>query len=342
MSTEWALTVRADANHTIGYGHVMRSLAIAESVAEAGDVRIRYAVSGESKTAPIEERGFALSRVSDLSVAASLRTFNPEDGPLLLDTYAVQEDDLDALRCAGYAVALVDDGCRLRSYSANIVVDPSPGALTQPYKGDGDTRFLLGAAYFPLRRALRDRIPGAVPPSRVQRVLVTLGGSDPDDATTRIVEALKGQDDVQEITVVLGPSYDGQTQEGVHGAIRVIRDPDDYADLVAAAALVITSAGGSALECAALGRPLLVLVLSDDQCPNALALGEAGAAVSLGELPTFDGGRLRAALAHLLAEPARREQLGRNGSVLVDGQGAARVARAIKTLWDRHPAKTAT
>ncbi len=339
MTGGWILTVRADANRTIGHGHLMRTLAVAEAVSDWDDASVRYLVGPGTYVTPLEERGFQVCPVPAGPPAAWSPDLSPEDGPLLLDSYEILETDLDHLRDRGFAVAMFDDGGRLSVFNAGLVVDGAPGAETRSFQGAADTTFLLGSAYFPVRRAIRDALTPADVPERVRRVCVTLGGSDPDDATAIIVDALAAFGQIPHATVVLGASYEGSVTEGHFGAIHVVRNPEDYPRLVAGSDLVITAAGGSALECAALGRPMVTVELTDDQRNNRRALEQAGASLSLGELTGLDAAKVCEALTSVCFDRQLRTRLGANARTVVDGGGAVRIAGAIDSLWQRHSAQ---
>ncbi len=338
MTAAWTLTVRADANRAIGHGHLMRTLAIAEAVQDLGHAEVRYFVAPGTYVRPLEERGFSFRVVPVGPAEAWVPDVSPDDGPVLLDSYEIREADLDHLRAQGFAVALFDDGSRLSSYNAGLVVDASPRAAALAFKGAPDTIFLLGATYFPVRRAIRDAATPADVPERVRRACVTLGGSDPDDATALIVEAIAAFGQIPETTVILGASYQGRVSEGQLGTIRVVRSPKEYPSLIANADLVITAAGGSALECAALGRPMVTVELTPDQRPNSRALAQAEAAVSLGERDGIDIVKLCGVLSGICFDRQLRAALGANARRLVDGGGSRRIAGAIDSLWQRHSA----
>jgi spore coat polysaccharide biosynthesis predicted glycosyltransferase SpsG len=100
------------------------------------------------------------------------------------------------------------------------------------------------------------------------------------------------------------------------------------AALTAEADLAIGAGGSSTWERCCLGLPTVLVILADNQRPNAEALEVAGAALTLeAGVPRFDD-HLRAALRRLREDADLRRTMTRAAADLCDGQGAAQVA-----LW---------
>lgn len=111
---------------------------------------------------------------------------------------------------------------------------------------------------------------------------------------------------------------------------------DDLPRRMAAAHLVISRAGASTVtEIAAIGRPSilvpLAIAMDDHQTGNARVLSEAGAAIVLPE-KTFTEATLSAALAPLLADPARLEEMAAAAKGRVKAGAAAALADLVEDI----------
>lgn len=320
------VTIRADCNAAIGYGHVMRCLAVAAALKDSG-VAVRFAMAPDSDRVPPEAAGYDVMAIATDEIITAL---DPQQGPLLLDSYEVGVDDLESLRAAGFRVALFDDAMRLKHYACDVVVDSAPDAPSLPYRGLPETRFCLGADYFPLRRefaAARREGPAA---ERAGTVVVTFGGGDPDDVTFRALGAIADIEGDFTVLAALGPAYAGRAVDG--GRVRTVRNAADMAALLAQADLAICGGGGTAIELAYLGVPSVVLSLSPDQVAVARALAGAGAADYINDNIAINDAEIKMALRGLLNDRTKRQSMRDAGRSLIDGRGTARIANAIRRL----------
>lgn len=105
-----------------------------------------------------------------------------------------------------------------------------------------------------------------------------------------------------------------------------------FHDAVAAADLVVSRAGGSVFELAAIGRPAVLVpyphATADHQTGNARWLVDADAALLL---PDADctAERISAVIADLLADPGRLARMGRNARAVARPDAAERIADLV-------------
>lgn len=334
------VTIRADCTAEIGYGHVMRSLTVARALAVQGRARARFLMAPGSDAAPVESLGLEVARPAGgetgpdgLSGLAS-----PGDGPLLIDSYAVTKRDLEGLRQAGFRVTLFDDENRLNSYPCDVVVNSAPGAERLPYRGLPETRFCLGADFFPLRDEFRlARAARGDGGRAVSSMVVTCGGSDPEDQTSRILETTAPATRNLDVIAVLGPGYRGRAESLAKTLPNVTcrRRVADMAALFNGVDLAVSAAGGTAMELAYMGVPTVLLALSNDQEKVAAALEAAGAAAYVGPWRERIEDRLRSSVETLAnGGPEARRRMSAAGRKLIDGGGAKRVADAVLKSWE--------
>jgi UDP-N-acetylglucosamine--N-acetylmuramyl-(pentapeptide) pyrophosphoryl-undecaprenol N-acetylglucosamine transferase len=110
---------------------------------------------------------------------------------------------------------------------------------------------------------------------------------------------------------------------------------DGFHDAVAAADLVVSRAGGSVFELAAIGRPAILIpypyATADHQTKNARWLIDAGAAVLLPDAEcTAD--RLGALIDELLGDRSRLERMAAAARTVARPDAAERIARAVAEL----------
>ena len=329
------LWIRTEATPELGYGHLQRTLSVAATISDLWRLPAAFLMSDESDDAPVRAFGAEVVRLPEPSVDRLIAAIDPDLGPLVLDLRALTFEDVAALDRAGVCTIVFDDQRWLRNAPATALIDYTPCPASTATVGP---HHYFGLDYFPLRREFLGRRAPAAGPT-IREVVVTFGGSDPDDLTFRVVEALRRYPTSWTSTVLLGPGYRGRVAAGTHGQIVVRRAVTTMGEIFAESDLAIAGAGGTALELAAMGVPAFLYILSDDQAAIASALAEAGAAVSLGRANGFDGAQLSRLVEQLAADAASRRTMQAAGPRLIDGRGAERVARAIADAWTAHRAR---
>jgi UDP-2,4-diacetamido-2,4,6-trideoxy-beta-L-altropyranose hydrolase len=336
------LIVRADASVAMGTGHVMRCLAMAQAWQDEGG-RCIFALA---EATPAVEQRLRAERFEVFPVAAS--PASPQDVAqivklaaihgtswVVVDGYQFDFAYQGALKAAGLHALVLDDGGRCGSYCADLVLDLSPDASELPYSNRGThTRLLLGTRYVMLRReftAWRDckrQIPVAA-----QRLLVTIGGSDPEGLTLRIIEALRqAPHPGLETTVVAGGSNPRQAElqrATASSPIELLRDPPNMPELMARSDMAVICSGGTLWELLYMGCASLSYVRDEVQGGTIARLHAAGAVHQLGAVGEFEASRLTVAIAELGASSKRRDEMARLGRKIVDGEGPRRVLHEL-------------
>jgi UDP-2,4-diacetamido-2,4,6-trideoxy-beta-L-altropyranose hydrolase len=341
------VAVRADASRTLGSGHVMRCLTLAEVLrARGATVQFICRPDHGHLGARITGQGFGLHWLPDTAVwhadadaQHTLAALGPTGCDMLLvDHYALGAAWQTTLRPACRRLVVVDDLAD-RPHAADLLIDQNLGRQPADYDGllPGAATRLIGPTWALLRpefAAARAASLARRADGRLQHLLISMGGADPQQATLRVLRALAHSllpADAQ-VTVVLGAIAD--TRPAIAELLptlpwrsRLCMDVTDMAPLLAVADMAIGAAGGSAWERCCLGLPTALLVLADNQRPGTRALVAAGAALDLGEVADLPA-TLPAAL-QLVAEPATLQRLSAASAAITDGLGAQRVADAV-------------
>src|SRR5207248_6351287 len=139
-------------------------------------------------------------------------------------------------------------------------------------------------------------------PERARHVLVTFGGSDPENASALACRALAALDDPGlEARVVVGPSNPHAralaaiAEEG-RARIELVTATDKMPELMAWADVAICAGGSTCWELAFLGAPAIVITLADNQRGNTRGLAAAKIAVDGGEIASLSVPMLAAAV----------------------------------------------
>lgn len=341
-----SLLFRADAGAAVGIGHVMRCLALAQAW-QAGGGHAAFAVAGcpPALAERLTSEGVELFAVS--SPRASISDAH-ETGELarrlgaiwiVADSYDFGADYQQGLKESGARVLLIDDYGHAAHYFADAVLNQNVDAADGLYGSrEPGTQLLLGVRYVALRREFwRWRGWRREVPEIARRVLVTLGGSDPDNVTFKVVQALS-QINVEglEVTVVAGATnthYEQLQQyaEADAGVFQLERNVADMPELMSRADVAICAGGTTSWELAFMGVPAVVLILADNQRGPAEHLGREGAAVNLGWHANTTLSDIASATREMLMSPRDRAEKSRRAHALVDGEGGFRVCAYVRS-----------
>ncbi|HYA61767.1 MAG TPA: UDP-2,4-diacetamido-2,4,6-trideoxy-beta-L-altropyranose hydrolase [Candidatus Sulfotelmatobacter sp.] len=344
MSTA-TLLIRADAGVLAGTGHVMRCLALAQAWQDAGG----RAVFAMAESTPAIQARLAAESCEILTISSPAGT--SEDATqtiaiarkrqatwIVVDGYQFNADYQRALKEAAFMILFVDDYGHAGHYSADLVLNQNVCADQRLYGNrEPYTRLLLGTRYCMLRREFRAwRDWKREIPSVATRLLATVGGSDPDNVTLCVVQAL-GETELSPLegVVVVGGSNPHLTsiQQAASDSrhkVRVVTNPANMAELMAWADVAVSGAGSTCWEICALGLPALLLCVAQNQKASAECLAEKGAALLLDTRSRATSAAISASVKELALEASLRERICRTAHELVDCDGAVRVVSRIQ------------
>lgn len=359
---------RVDSSHEIGTGHVIRCLTLADFLQEKGMVCTfvcrEHIGSIHEK---IIKRGHSLVKLPltkeqnsrekirgsnyDNWVGASwendafstLNVLRDIGGAqwVIADHYGLDER-WEAHVISGCGRLLVIDDLANRPHICHILLDQNLGRNPADYMKlvSGNCELLLGPRFALLRPDFaawrRISLSRRIKPS-VRRLLVTMGGMDHYNATSKVLKAIKNSAlsvDCKIIVVMGGKSpWLDQVRKlasSLRQQVEVHVDIDNMAEVMVESDLAIGAAGSSSWERCCMGVPCILVVLADNQFYIASALSEAGAAINLGNIFQSEfTDKLGEALIRVFFDPTLLAEMAEKASLLVEGRGAALVADVI-------------
>ena len=316
------LWFRADATMAMGSGHVMRCLALAQAWNDAGgNSHFAMAQATPAVIARLRSEGISVLEMSSAPAseqdAEELISAARAGSWVVVDGYHFNSNYLQTLRDAGLQIFLLDDTAERESYPAKIILNQNPHANRSLYGSrDAGSRVLLGPRYAMLRRefkAWRDFKRDI--PAHGRKVLVTMGGSDPANVTTRVIAAIEkiaGLD----VRIVVGGD-NSRLKELREAALHSLSSPTFLTDvrnmpeLMAWADVAISAAGSTCWEICLLGLPAIVIDVAPNQAPVAQELARLGAAFHIGSASTLSCQELASALEALLLSQNARAMMSR-------------------------------
>lgn len=340
---------RADAGPAIGLGHVFRCATLAAAL-EARGWDWMLAVRGTPEIDDIlGPLGIAARRIVYLTgddaghPAAMAKAAGRRIDAAIIDHYGLGADFARAMRAHARRIVVIDDLVD-RPFDADILINQNPGFSDGEYRPwtAPTTTLLVGARYAIVRDAfiaargatLQDR---KARPAGVRRILVSLGGSDPDDITSGTLRALAEARPNLRIDAVLAgiaPHLANvrRTVADVSGATLHV-DIANMHELMHAADIAVGAGGTTSFERCCLGLPTVLVQTADNQARTIAALYDAGAALVAGTAASDGaaaiGRTVAAAVGALAGAPDRLAEMSARAAEVCDGQGKTRIVDAI-------------
>lgn len=336
--------IRADGNGTIGMGHVMRCLSIADALCKQEEVL--FVTACQECVSVIQGRGYEVVcleydyRQMEDELESLIKLIQARKADVMLvDSYQITVAYMEALSEVVILAYMDDMG---NSYPADIVINYNLYGTKFRYLNLLEHRTLQclqGTAYVPLRKEFTEEMTYQLK-SEVKDVLITTGGGDPCFAAKAFVDAFLKHERLrkQQITyhVVSGPFntfakelkeiYQGNSQVVIHEQVT------DMKTLMQSCDVVLTAAGSTVYEVCALGVPMLCFYFVENQRQIAEEIGKKTSVINCGNYAANKEEVCQNAIDALLDCVERetyRRQLCEEERGLVDGQGAMRIAETL-------------
>lgn len=329
------IAIRADGGPSIGYGHLVRTGALSQTLLERGHTVSYATTTPESVEVAAPDEVKRIKLPSRSNVESFLTRIDESVDAVVLDTYTADLEYQRAVR-SNFPLALISDRAQT-PICADLVINGNLYASSLEYRTKGkEPEWLLGPEYLLLRRAVR-RLTKRDPPWREQpeRAIITMGGSDMGDLTPTVIRAFDGAD--LRVEAIVGPGFSEQ-QEGiirkaarsVPSNVHVVRNPPNLPERMFEADLAVATASTTTYELLALGTPIVAGIVAENQEQIANSIQKRDLATVVApdcSLTTFS-----AAIKRYLNEPELRQRRQLCGCNLVDGHGVERVTDELERL----------
>jgi spore coat polysaccharide biosynthesis predicted glycosyltransferase SpsG len=247
-----AVVIYCDGNSQIGYGHIKRSLALAEQLSADG---IKVFIKGLSTAA-----AQMIGAVKQTEFKADIVIF---DSPLNIDTL------LETARSDGQMTVTLD-------WFGNAVPDINIAVYAHGKVMASRTAY-CGFEYVIIRNEITT-LPQPAIKNDIKKVMVCLGGGDllGQGYETAAFLSEEGFD----VTLVQGPLAKKTNSEN---NFSVVINPPNFPALIAGTDWAVTNGGGCFFEALYLGKPTVVLPQTNAEIKIANFAEDRGAAVGIGK-----------------------------------------------------------
>jgi len=325
---------RVDAYEEIALGHLARCISLAHAVKEQGaDVHFLI-FEDEESIRRLEKAGHSYDTRDyklgdDLCADGDLVFFESVEkhDVIVIDSYSLDGGYFSRIKKHFSVVAYIDD--LGRDYPVDIVVNSSCGANQLAYQASVTLlgmQYLILDKYYWSPQERRGR-------GEVGSIMITMGGVDHynlSSALLPVIESLRGD---LVVHIVIGPYYRNMDliqkaakQSGLTVCLHA--GLDNISEIIERCDIAISAGGFTIYELASSSIPSVGIALWENQKLNieCLAAHEAILPVFYGESVLQE---VALNLARLVANRALRASMVESGRVVIDGQGARRIARKL-------------
>ncbi len=341
---------RADGNSTIGAGHIMRCLSIANAAKRKG-CHTLFVTAGNDFRDMITSYGHetAVMNTDYTDMSSELDRFLPvlnsySPKAVILDSYYVTESYLKTLRESGRISSLVciDDVPEF-PYPCDVLLNyniyasaADYGAL---YGGRKKPQFLLGTAYAPLREEFQN-----LQQRRVRKaasdILVSTGGADSEHMGLSLVrEVLLREGELKHLRFhfiigLMNKDRDAIRCLAADSPLIILHEHvTAMSSFMQQSDLAISAAGSTLYELCATQTPAITYVLADNQIPGAEGFVRHSILQSAGDVRELGtdvlARRLIQAAAALAEDYEQRIFISRKMQTVVDGRGTERILKEL-------------
>ncbi len=354
------IAFRVDASMQIGTGHVMRCVTLADALLDR-DVKIhficRYLPSSLERM--LRDKGYDVSILpaseksneefplphsdwlnvsQEIDSSATLALIQNQGYDwLIIDHYALDIRWEKKLRSEVKKVMVIDDLAD-REHDCDILLDQNLYAdqeIRYKDKVSSQCRTLIGPRYALLRKEFSELRKKVEPrQGKVTRILVFFGGMDAKDFTSKTILALSQITEHKFfVDVVIGDQH--PNKNGIETLCQRLGytchvQTNRMAALMANADLSIGAGGGAVWERACLMLPTLSIPIAQHQVKQLVDVALTGVTYIF-DAENYTAEKIKMHAELLMDNSSLRSLLSTRSSEAVDGNGAYRVAKALRS-----------
>jgi UDP-2,4-diacetamido-2,4,6-trideoxy-beta-L-altropyranose hydrolase len=350
VNTKHSILFRCDGSHEVGFGHIIRCLALADELKDNHGCDIIFAILRDNKAIElIESHGYQVTAADpneeDFCYEEWLNNIVKQNNPnsIILDV----RDDLPSETISnfhkqGILIVTIDDPTDRRLLADLAFYPPVPQVERMDWKGFTGQLY-VGWEWVVLRREFSQTYRNSSTrrnetcASKIRNILVTMGGSDPQGMTLKAVKAMALLNDHFEATIILGPGFTHRKKldellKGFSHQYKIYESLSNMSDIMAEADLAVASFGVTAYELAAMGVPAIYLCLTEDHEQSALMFQDSGLGLSLGLADFATDDELIASVRYFMNNENIRLKTANHLKNNIDGRGATRIAQLVTSV----------
>ncbi|MGN0694838.1 MAG: hypothetical protein ACI4LK_08040 [Lentihominibacter sp.] len=266
--------ILTEAGKKIGMGHFVRMSAVCEGLKELGAPVTMMLVERNVVDSMVDK---SYVKVFDWLNGNQLFDYIDENDIVIIDSYLVSIDRIDEINRHCGKLIVIDDNIRL-NYRNVTIINPNIFGMFLKYPDNCNNTVYTGPGCTILREAFNNEQSRYIN-RKVSNVLITMGGTDIKNVTSKVIKYIKTFDNTTTLHVVVTDAYDEI------GYIRDLLGEDDYlyngisademSNLMRHADFAVASAGGTTNELIKMLCPSVLIGVADNQVLNIKYLSES-------------------------------------------------------------------
>ncbi len=335
--------IRLDTGATIGLGHFMRCLSLANALSKFGDfkiyficrnkinLKVNYEVIYLNKEYTTGKNSYSFPSIYDEieEVKAVLQQY--DISCLIVDHYGARDDYFSLLRNEVKNLACMDDSLE-RRLPVDCIINGNIYGKDANY---GDILVQLTGGDYTLLREEFQEVSVKRIKKDVTNVYVTSGGADPLRFCKTMLEIVRkvsadiAKENNMLIHIVAGSDFEEDYVKDLRKSGAIIHCNANMRNCMEEADLFLTSGGSTLYELAVCGVPSISFVLAQDQELVASYMWKAGTSISGGWFSEMDKRKVSGLIENLILDWEIRKRLSQAGKRTINSMGAENTAKAI-------------
>ena len=337
MSIKKKFVIRVDASDRIGLGHLSRCILLGNFIKNKDHEVVFFTEQSVSQNI-IESEGHKCYRVSyrssdliKLNYSYSLIVDINSDE--IFNSNSEYYNYLDHLGKNAEVLITFEDLINY-PYCADVVIIPYCGANNLKLINGCKSEYLLGPKYFPLKDGFQ--YDSYIVSKRANKILVTMGGSDPDKITLKVLNSISELNKAYDITILIGKVSKITNREvnlamsNHFGQYKILKRVENICKLMLDCDVAITNSGLTKYELSALGVPSIIISNNKKHSKYTETFSSYGSSIHLGYSDVVTKKHIRENCDNLIEDYNLRLKMSKKGKSLVDINGLNRLWKVLE------------
>lgn len=345
---------RTDGNSTVGLGHVMRNLSIADAFQDMGE-QCCFLIADDGLSDLIISRGHAVKVLStqfdqmdDEIKSFQTAIYRKNIKAVFVDSYYATDHYLKTMHsfCKenGIIFVYVDDVLGF-PYSCDVLINYNIYASKKDYQDLYESHcipeLLLGTLYVPLRAEFQ-KLPDRAVKEVARKILISTGGADFEHMGMEMIKIIARHSEWIGYTfhfIVGSMNSDWEQMELLARGqrnIKLRRNVGKISAFMQSCDVAVSAAGSTLYELCSTQTPTVTYILADNQIFGAKGFEEKGILSNAGDVRDVGLERLAEDVLQRVVGLAKdyKERCGIASRMkeVVDGQGATRIVEQIMSM----------
>jgi len=340
LKNRYKIIIRCDGSNKLGLGDIVSMLNLAANIKYYDILFLSKFEEGINK---IKESGYNVEKIpEDISLEEEIsiiKKINERFKSKIIITELFRKDYQEYYKELSQITKtmVVDLFGNIEIYS-DILLNWNLLVNNPEYiKKNKNTIYCLGPEYALLKEKIEKyHNSNKMIKDKVENVLITMGGADPRNLTTKILNALRNFKDIR-FSIVIGSAFENkheikQILEKNNLNYNLIENINDLSEIMYGSDLVLCAGGLTSFELSAMGIPFIGISNIEWESDRLKEMDNLGICKYAGNWNEFNEENLQNIFKGLIIDKELRTNMRDNGKKLLDGKGVFKIANIIKRV----------